>query len=441
MARVKLTAGRIRDFGRRPDQQQSFLWDTEAPRLAVRATQGAKVFVFQGRIHGETPRIKIGDCSAWNIDQARAEARRLQTLIDQGIDPRQDKADKIAAERKATEVAAAKAERQATEAERQTVLVSSAWNLYLVDRKPHWGERSQRDHEATARLEGTILPSGKLAKAGPLADLMPRRLGELSADILNEWLTKEAAARPASAALAFRHLRTFLRWCSEQKAYEGLVKPTDLLVKAVREQVPAGRAKSDCLQKEQLPLWFDGVRKIGNPVIGAYLQALLLTGARREELGKLTWAEVDFTWSMLTIGDKVEGERIIPLTPYVASLLVNLPRRNAWVFSSPGAAAGRLVEPRIAHERVLRETGLPHLTLHGLRRSFGTLSEWVECPAGISAQIMGHKPSAIAEKHYRARPVDLLRQWHTMIEAFILGEAGIDQPSIATLAPGLRRVK
>jgi hypothetical protein len=41
---------------------------------------------------------------------------------------------------------------------------------------------------------------------------------------------------------------------------------------------------------------------------------------------------------------------------------------------------------------------------------------------------MGHKPSALAEKHYRRRPIDLLRQWHTKIEKFILNEAGILQP-------------
>jgi hypothetical protein len=46
-------------------------------------------------------------------------------------------------------------------------------------------------------------------------------------------------------------------------------------------------------------------------------------------------------------------------------------------------------------------------------------------PAGISAQIMGHKPSAIAEKHYRQRPLDLLRMWHEKIEVWILGQAGI----------------
>lgn len=54
------------------------------------------------------------------------------------------------------------------------------------------------------------------------------------------------------------------------------------------------------------------------------------------------------------------------------------------------------------------------------------LSEWVEVPAGIVAQIMGHKPSAIAEKHYIQRELDLLHLWHEKIEAWVLAEAGIE---------------
>ena len=76
----------------------------------------------------------------------------------------------------------------------------------------------------------------------------------------------------------------------------------------------------------------------------------------------------------------------------------------------------------------MEDAGLSVITLHGLRRSFATLSEWVECPVGICAQIMGHKPSGTAEKHYKKRPISLLRQWHTKIEKFILDEAGIPQP-------------
>ncbi|MDP2268785.1 MAG: preprotein translocase, partial [Deltaproteobacteria bacterium] len=101
-------------------------------------------------------------------------------------------------------------------------------------------------------------------------------------------------------------------------------------------------------------------------------------------------------------------------------------RRNEFVFSSPTAASRRLEEPRNPHNGALASAGLPPLSLHGLRRSFGTLAEWVEVPVGIVAQIMGHKPSAIAEKHYIQRELDLLHLWHVKIEAWILSEAGIE---------------
>ena len=180
-------------------------------------------------------------------------------------------------------------------------------------------------------------------------------------------------------------------------------------------------------------LYFIGA--VGNPVIAAYLQGLLLTGARRNELAALRWADVDFQWKSLTIRDKVEGERTIPLTPYLEHLIAALPRRNGFVFSSPTAASGRLEEPRIQHVKALAAAALPALSLHGLRRSFGTLSEWVEVPAGIVAQIMGHKPSAIAEKHYIQRELDLLHLWHVKIEAWILEQAGIK------FAPAKKRLR
>lgn len=46
-------------------------------------------------------------------------------------------------------------------------------------------------------------------------------------------------------------------------------------------------------------------------------------------------------------------------------------------------------------------------------------------PTGIVAQVMGHKPSATAEKHYTVRPLDLLRLWHSKYEAWILAECEV----------------
>jgi len=52
---------------------------------------------------------------------------------------------------------------------------------------------------------------------------------------------------------------------------------------------------------------------------------------------------------------------------------------------------------------------------------------------------MGHKPSATSEKHYKRRPLDMLRMFHVRIEAWFLSEAGIAQPQEEQ--PALRLVK
>lgn len=136
----------------------------------------------------------------------------------------------------------------------------------------------------------------------------------------------------------------------------------------------------------------------------------------------------------------MEGTREIPLTPYVASLLAALPRRNQWVFSSPTSADGCLSLPNTPHTRACRAAGLDGLTLHGLRRSFATLPEWLEMPAGIVAQIQGHKPSATAKKHYIHRPLELLRMYHQRIEGWILEQAGIEFDPAQAAAGALRVV-
>lgn len=426
MARIRLTAGRIAAATCPPDKGQSFLWDDAAPGLRLRVTaKGDRAFIFQTELNGKTLRMTLGKPEAWPLPAARSEARRLQALVDRGADPRAEKAATIARE---AEERAAAAEQKA----RELVTVGDAWREYLEERRPKWAERTYRDHVNLSAAGGERRQRGRgLTVAGPIAPLLALlKLTELDADLLAAWLEREAAERPTNTAHAFRLVRGFIRWAGEHPRHRALIAPDAYRSKAVAEAVPASAAREgDSLQREQLPLWFKAVRELPNPVHAAYLQAALLTGARREELAGLRWQDVDFRWHSLVIADKVEGQRVIPLTPYVAHLLARLPRRNEWVFSSPTAADGRLQEPRFAHERALKAAGLPHLTIHGLRRSFGTLCEWVEMPAGVVAQIQGHKPSATAERHYRRRPLDLLRMWHIRIETWVLKEAGLEQPA------------
>lgn len=440
VAKVNFTADRVANFQCEPGKQQSIFWDAKAPGLGLRVTAaGARSYIFETRLNSKTIRITIGDARTWTVVKAQAEATKHKALTDQGIDLRQERA----AQRERVDAAQ-------LEARRQAVTLGDAWPVYLEARKSRWGARSYADHVRMADKGGQAKKRGKgETLAAPLAVLLPALLTDLSGARVARWLKVEAEKRPTSAALAYRLLRGFIRWTSDIPEYSGLVPIDAYTSRAVRDTLPKSKAKDgDCLQREQLADWFASVGKIGSPIIRTYLQALLLTGARREEMAALRWEDIDFRWRSLSIRDKVEGSRVIPLTPYLASLLEALQRINntpptvkklrsgakprpdwapsPWVFSSAASESGRLAEPRIAHNEALAVAGLPHLTLHGLRRSFGTLCEWVEVPSGVSAQIMGHKPSALAEKHYRRRPLDMLRKWHDQIEVWILEQAGIE---------------
>ncbi len=463
MAKVKLTAGRIAKFQCDEGKAQAFLWCDEVQGLAVRATPGSprKRYIFESKVKGQTVRLTIGEVSVWNINEAKAEARRLQVLIDNGHDPRQVKADAQAAK----EVqAAALSAKEASE----SVTVAEAWQAYIAERsasmkdgKPEWGDKHKAHHAYFVQAGGEERTRGRRpnepnkTRPGVLVPLMTIRLADLDAKAIAAWLDKETKQAPTTAAQAFRALRAFLTWCAKHAAYSAAVHSQACQADEVKKRVPVQQTKkNDSLRRAQIKPWFEAVQKIGNPVIAAYLQGLLLTGARRNELAALRWADVDFQWKSMTIRDKVEGERTIPLTPYMEHLIAGLPRRkltvrqigekaeskkkdipNEFVFSSPTAASGRLEEPRNPHNKALAAAALPALSLHGLRRSFGTLSEWVEVPAGIVAQIMGHKPSAIAEKHYIQRELDLLHLWHVKIEAWILEQAGIK------FAPAKKRLR
>lgn len=425
MSRINFTAGRVREFRCPPDTKQVFLWDAGAPGLGLRATTGSVSYVFQSRLAGCTIRTTIGDIRVWDIDGARQKARELQLLIDEGQDPRLIKVETL----KATKC-------QQAEAQRRQHTLADAWTAYIEANQARWGKLHIGSHTQVAQRAGGVRKNGqqKPKVAGTLASLLDTPLVELTADTIAEWLTREGAVRPTQTVNGFRLMRTCLNWCAEQAAWAGLVDHAVCRTRQVRQAVPRIRPKSDCLQREQVASWFANVRRIANSTVAAYLQVLLLTGGRPGELLTLKWGDVDFRWQTMTIRDKVEGTRTIPLTPYVASLLDALPRVNEWVFGSPKSASGHLWAPTAAHNEALQAAHIAGLTLHGLRRSFSTLTEWVECPAGIVAQIMGHKPSAIAEKHYKQRPIDLLRMWHTKIEAWILDQAGIPLPHTAAHA-------
>ena len=277
---IELTAGAIERLTCRTDTKaQTFLRDTKAPGLRVRVTNtGAKSFVFECKLNRQTIRRTIGDVRAWTIEQARTEARRLAVVLDSGQDPReierQQQADKAA-----QTAATLESDRQAT------LTTGEVWSAYLDARKKKWGERHYTEHVLMVNAGGIKTMRGTRGRGvtapGILHPLMALPLRDLTAPAIEAWAKNEADTRPSAARLAWRCLKAFLGWCTEQAEYAALVSERNpAKTTKTREALGKPSEKQDSLLKEQLPVWFDAVRQLQNPVIAAYLQTLLLTGAR-----------------------------------------------------------------------------------------------------------------------------------------------------------------
>lgn len=449
MAKERFTAPKVAGFTCPAGKAQAFKWDAATPGLGLRVTPAGKpAYIFQSRFQDKTLRMTIGSPDSWSIPQAQERARELQRQIDAGRDPREVKAESIAADvaKRTVEVA-------------DVLTVAEVWPRYMAEGKPKrkaaWKPRYVADLKKAVSPGGEPKKRGKgKTKPGHLAALMPLRLASIDQDTIRDWYAKEAKTAPIQAARAVAMFSGFLSWCATKKDLRALVQRDAARASELGDVLPGVNKRRDALEIDQLPAWFAGTDKLQSRTARAYLQALVLTGARREEMAALRWADVDFQWQKLTIADKVEATRVIPLTPYMAHLIGSLPRHDEWVFASvrlssgkkgaprvwvKASASGHIAEPSAPHAAVLADAGIPHVSIHGLRRTFSLLGEAAGAPAGAIAQVMGHKPSAIAEG-YRPRSIDALRPYLAQIERFILDKAEIQFDPATTARADLRLV-
>ena len=445
---VNLTAGNVANH----TDTGNILWDIKVKGFGVRAYKTGGSFIYQDKLNGKTFRVTIGS-KTMPVDSARKRAQELAAMVAQGRDPRQVKAALTAADEAARKLVAEQKQAAKTKALQETITLGDAWGTYIEARqKPPapWGSRTLLDNQKIIRKPSTKKTAhGKVREfsGGSLAELVDEPLASITAERVAQWLN-DNAHRTAQASLGFRMLSAFLNWCAAHPDYKAIVH-ADACGKEVRRYVQKPCAKAhDTLRAEQIKPWFDAVTRIPSRTISIYLTALLLTGARREEMASLKWEGVDFAWNTLTIKDKVEASRTIPLTPHLRGLLLELHNLNQqtkvkplrgeaekkepspYVFATHGKR-GYLVSPDIAYRKALDFAAMPLVTLHGLRRSFKNCADDCETPSGITAQIMGHKPSAIAERHYTHRSMDTLTKWHTTIEGYILSKAGVTPTTMA----------
>ncbi|TAH40186.1 MAG: DUF4102 domain-containing protein [Betaproteobacteria bacterium] len=419
MARTKLTAGRIREFTCPTDKAQAFLWDTEVPGLAVRATAGARAFVFQGKLNGKDLRVTIGDVRAWNLDAARAEARRLQTQIDQGTDPREEKRERIAAAEAAEQAAKSETEHRA----RYTLRSLCSAYADALER----GGKTKSAAETRSAFKCHVFPHGEIADT-PARDVTPHQVAALVRKV------REAGKERAAGILRSYLLAAFN---AAKRAPFDSALPADLIPFGIEHNpvdaipaIPVQRGDRT-LSAGELRAYVGHLLRIGQSDAAgpelpdvALLLALYAGGQRMAQLLRAKVVDFDPDTATLRLWDgkgkrTTAREHLLPLAPKAADIVSALVERaksreqarakvegrapdmaGLWLLSTHGRIPMTETTPGKRAAEISASMGGEPFDLRDVRRTVETMLAGLGITKDTRAQLLSHGISGVQAAHY-----------------------------------------
>lgn len=388
---MKLTKHFIAQLPDVPKGKQRIIWDSTQRGLGLRCTAGARSFVFQARLNGRTIRTTVGAWPDWSVDNAREQARELAVMIDRGIDPRLVK-------------------KQGNDG----VTLGDAYDGLMADRQLK--VRTRRDYE---RYLNHYLAAWK-----------PKALSSIDTGMVIKRYRDIAASKSgaAQAPSVMRFLRSVFNHA--QATYGRSVVPENPVAMLTAKRAWfRDNARTDHLRSHEIKPFLGAIRALPNPVMAAYIEFLLLTGARRGEAATLKWTDVDSNSRTFTFRDtKNHTDRVMPTTGRTAALLeaMRAIRLGEYVFGvlEKQSKPTHIKEPRKAMAAANRAAGSA-VTVHGLRRTYATLLESLDCPAYPLKALLGHSLKGdVTTAHYTQLNVERIRPWAERYEQHVLKLVG-----------------
>jgi integrase len=350
-------------------------------------SSGNRTWIYQYKFGTRSRRMTIGAASAITAAQARDAASTFYAKVHLGGDP--------ATERDEGHVRAA-----------ETMAV--AMEAYLACR------RGDLRPNSFAEIERHLRKNCKPLHGVPLTRIDRRMVAARIATIV-----------PRGKVIANRtrtSLSAFFAWCIR----EGLVDTNPVVGTNTQPERSRERVLSDA---ELKIIW----NALGADDYSTVVRLLMLTGQRANEMGALSWSEIQ--------GDAIElpGERTkngrkhsVPIVPAVRAILENCQRRSdAFVF---GRKSGRPfggwgVCKRALDERIRSNGTVGHWTHHDLRRTMATwMAETGTAPHIIEAilnHVSGHKAGIAGVYNRSTYPVEkriALTRWTDHLMAIVSGK-------------------
>jgi integrase len=356
MAVGKVTLTSIRSL-------EGWLWDTAVTGFGARKQTNGLFYYVRYRHNGTQIVKSIGRHGALTPDTARTKAKQLLGIVAGGADPF---APTLASEGFAASI-----------------------NRYLERKR---GSLKPISFSQTERyLRNHFAPLHKLS----LDQIDRRKVAALLGEI-------ETSSGAVSRNRARAQLSAFFSWCITEGLLEANpVQGTAKASEGSRERV---------LSKNELrELW----RSLGEDRFSDLIRLLLLTGQRRNEIGRLQWSEIDQARKLMIFAPertKNSRQHEVPLSRQALAIIERMPRRNSTDYLF-GKRSGYSDWGR-AKQQFDQGLGIADWRLHDLRRTAATgMAELGVQPHIIEAvlnHVSGHKAS-VAGIYNRAKYSEPMR--------------------------------
>jgi integrase len=395
---MKLTDALVRKLSLTSDMPDGkVFFDEELPRFGVRVYRsGRKLWFCQYRFGGNTRRHIIGLTTEKTADQARDRAKDIFAHVRLGTDP---EAERQQAHEKAKDLFEVRAEEYLDE----------KLHPIKAGKKP-MRPRSYEEIERHLKMH--------------CAPFSTKPIGSITqADVAD--LYKKIAKRngPGAAARTWSTLRAFLHWAMRKGLVE---KNAAALYDGGGTSDPRERTLTDA---EIAIVW----KACNADQFGDIVKLLILTGARRDEVGHMHMDELDLDnkkWLLPEERSKNRREHLFTLSDTAVDILTNtVETRETHVFGygtergfSGWSKAKKALDKRIA------DAGhkLDHWQLHDLRRSFASGLQRLKIEPHVIEECLNHTPPKL-QRTYQTHDFEpekraALARWAAHVDAIVTGK-------------------
>jgi integrase len=371
-----------------PASGQIEVFDQGYPGLALRISYGGgRSWVYFYRIGGKLRRMTLGTYPAVTLAKARDDWRLAREDVQKGRDPADvRKRDKPAKD------------------------FESIARDWLKRDRPRKLPRKEKSHREIVRIvERELIPAWGHRSFG---DIEKRDILDLIDAISDR-----------GAVIMARRVQSYVHRLFAWAMSRGIVATNP----AAGLPKPGNETRRDrVLTDDELVAVWKGSEVIGWP-FGKAIRLLLLTGARREEIGALRWSEVGETEIRLEgIRTKSGEPHIIPLSAPTSALIEKLPRiaNSEFVFTTTGR--GPIVGWDGAKSKLDNAASIKPWRIHDLRRTAATGMQKLGVGLQVVEAVLGHVSGSragvvgIYQRHtYDAEKRAALEAWGAHVIAMV----------------------